>query len=103
MKAITKCFVVFLLVLGAKVADAKPFDEEAGYIRANDTHCFVFKMDRQYIGALVEIFYSDGKRIVSQKLSRRKVVIDFGRVRFGEYTIRINKGDNTQEYKYVKK
>jgi cytochrome oxidase Cu insertion factor (SCO1/SenC/PrrC family) len=64
---------------------------------------FTLKADKEFVGAQVEVYNSSGKLITSNSLQKRKMIIDFGDAMFGTYTIRIVKGDELQEFKYVKK
>lgn len=93
---------VFLLVVSSGVRASTP-DEAMPGRRGEANRFFVFKTDRKYIGATVEIYHGNGERLVVQKLEKRKVSIDFGKVRTGEYTIRIQKNNDIQEFRYVKK
>ena len=64
---------------------------------------FTLKADKDLVGAQVEIYNSNGELITSNSLQKRKMIIDFGEAVFGTYTIRIVKGDELKEFKYVKK
>ena len=64
---------------------------------------FTLKTEKEFVGAQVEVYNSRGELITSQSLQKRKMIIDFGDALFGHYTIRIKKGDATQEFKYIKK
>jgi hypothetical protein len=71
-------------------------------IATKDKGLFVFKADKNLLGAKVEILQSNGSLIAEQLLTRRKLVIDFNDIRAGLYTIRITKGMKTQELHYLK-
>ena len=60
-------------------------------------------LDRKLVGAQVEIYNSSGELITSNSLQKRKMIIDFGEAVFGTYTIRLVKGAESKEFKYVKK
>ncbi|MFZ6009527.1 MAG: hypothetical protein ACOYXT_04205 [Bacteroidota bacterium] len=64
---------------------------------------FVFKTERKFVGAKVEVLYSNGDVITVQTLQKRKMIIDFCDVKHGAYTVRVTKGNNVKEFKYVKK
>src|ERR1700754_1713428 len=70
-------------------------------VPAKYKNLFVYKADRKFIGAKVEILYS-GDVVTTQTLFRRKMIIDFCEMKRGLYTIRISKGARTQEYQYHK-
>ena len=64
---------------------------------------FVFKTSRKFLGATIEIIGSNGNVITASQLQKRKLVIDFGGVRHGAYTIRLSKGKETEEYIYIRR
>jgi len=64
---------------------------------------FVLKTEKRLVGAQVEVYNSRGELIASQRLKKRKMVVDFGQAKFDTYTIRIIKGQARQEFKYIKK
>ncbi len=67
------------------------------------SNLFVFKVDRKFKGAMVEIYYSDGDLVASAPLSKRKMIINFCDVKPGTYTIKVIKNNKTQEFEYVRK
>lgn len=75
----------------------------AATVRIKDKSLFVFKTDRKFIGATVEVIYINGDVVASQKLGKRKIVIDFAEVKPGDYTIRVTKGKRIEEFYYEKK
>ena len=64
---------------------------------------FMLKTEKEFVGAQVEVYNSRGELITTQSLQKRKMVIDFGDALFGQYTIRVIKGGERQEFRYVKK
>jgi hypothetical protein len=64
---------------------------------------FVFKADKDLVGAKVEVLYANGDVVTSQTLQKRKMIINFCDVKSGAYTIRIIKGDRIEEFQYDKK
>jgi hypothetical protein len=71
-------------------------------VPAKYKNLFVYKADRKFIGAKVEILYSNGDVVTTQTLYKRKMIIDFCEMKRGSYTIRISKGSRIQEYEYNK-
>lgn len=63
---------------------------------------FVFKAQKKFVGATVEVFTSQGALLTSQPLARRKMIIDFGNATTDTYTIRITKGEAQREFQYIK-
>ena len=78
-------------------------DESKAGISGKNKGVFILKTTKKFVGAKVEVFKADGELIAYQNLEKRKVVIDFREVRFGTYTIRVTKGNTSEEYQYVKK
>lgn len=97
--------IIFLVVLMAVTSGALASSSDEAIIGRQEkvNRFFVFKTDRKYIGATVLVYHGNGNRLVMQKLEKRKVSIDFGMVQPGEYTIRIQKNNDIQEFRYVKK
>ena len=101
MKSLTKILTVALLLLSL-VASARHTDEHrTGTHRYKNI--FVFKTDKKFLGAKVEIISAEGNLITSQQVERRKVVIDFDAVKYGTYTIRVSKGKESKTFLFVKK
>jgi hypothetical protein len=67
-----------------------------------DQSLFVLKASRKFKGAEVEVFSSSGYLVMSKKLTKRKLIIDFKNVRKGNYRIKVNKGDNHEEFQFNK-
>jgi hypothetical protein len=87
-----------LLTIAAMAEPAKPGKSGTG----KDKGFFIFKADKNLIGARVKIIQANGAVIAEQVLTRRKLVIDFNDIRSGSYTIRIVKGEKIQEFSYYK-
>jgi hypothetical protein len=64
---------------------------------------FVFKTDKKFVGAQIEVVQANGNIIAKQVLLKRKMIVDFDNVKLGAYTIRITKGNQIQEFQYEKK
>jgi hypothetical protein len=100
MKKAVVILVAFLTIAATAMAGHNDEHERSNPRYKN---LFVFKTDKKFLGAKVEILSAEGNVITSQNLERRKVVIDFGDVRYGTYTIRVSKGNDRQEFLFVKK
>jgi hypothetical protein len=64
---------------------------------------FVFNINKSWRGASVEVISANGVQISQERLYRRKMVIDFGKVKAGNYTVRVSKGNKSKEFQYIKK
>jgi hypothetical protein len=72
-------------------------------VKSKHKNFFVFKTERKLIGAKIDVFSSNGDLITSQKLDKKRMVIDFHDAKFGTYTICITKGNRTKLFQYIKK
>ena len=70
-----------------------------GYARMN---VFYFKVDKEFLGAELEIFSEDSVQLIAQKISKRKVLIDFYYENPGKYTIRLKKGNELEQFSFTK-
>ncbi len=71
-------------------------------VRSKQKDLFVIKADREFVGAKVEIFYSNGDVVTRQILQKRRMIVDFAHVKEGEYIIRVSKGERIEEFEYRK-
>lgn len=101
MRPLTKLLLISFLLISPGVFAGSADTVRAESLKMNDF--FVYKTSRKFVGATVEIISSSGALITRSQLSKRKLVIDFGSVRFGSYVIRVSKGDDTEEFVYIKK
>jgi hypothetical protein len=94
-----KSILVLLLITSASFAGS--IDE----VKSENTrkNLFVYRAERKFLGAKVEILSVNGDVLAQQHMRNRKVIIDFRDVRFGTYIIRVSKGVYTQEFTYTKK
>ena len=100
MKTLLAVAVALMIVTTGKAA--KPGD--AIIIgQTKNKSLFVYKTQRKFVGAMVEIYTSNGELLTAQNLLKRKLIIDFGTVLRDTYTIRVVKGNDIQEFQYVKK
>lgn len=99
----TALHVAALLVLLAGPVYALPKEASVDVVKTKYKNLFVMKVDRAFKGAEVEVYYSNGDLVTSQKLKRRKVIIDFCDTRFGTYTIKVKNGTEVLDFHYVKK
>ncbi len=102
MKALLKLtvpLIVFFLLLIPMASSATPQDVEAN----NYKNLFVVTTKRAMRGAEVRVFYSNGDLVTSQRLRKRKMIIDFCDAKSGEYTIVVEKGKSKEEFHYVRK
>jgi hypothetical protein len=63
---------------------------------------FYFKVDKEFIGAELEIYSQDGVKLFTQTVDHRKVLVDFYFENAGKFVILIKKGDFHAEFNFVK-
>jgi hypothetical protein len=63
---------------------------------------YYFKVAKEFLGANLEIYSADGVKLFTQKVERRKILVDFYYENPGRYIIHFVKGDATQEFTFVK-
>jgi hypothetical protein len=100
MKIVTIILVIILISLPQVFAGNKRPIETTNNERKNQ---FVLKVGKDFIGAHVEVFTPEGHQISSQFLMRRKMIIDFGGVDTGTYTIFVRNEDEILRYEFVRK
>lgn len=103
MKTLFKSLFVPILLITASAVQAAPREEVVDVVPSKYKNLFVFKAERKFVGGTVEVYYSNGDLVTTHTIEKRKMIIDFCDVKFGEYTIRIKKGNEVEEYRYVKK
>jgi hypothetical protein len=95
--------IVVALVLFTSPAWAAKPGEAIIIGHSKNKNLFVFKTEKKFIGATIEIYTSGGELLTSQNLQKRKMIIDFEPLMKDTYTIRVVKGDAMREYQFVKK
>jgi hypothetical protein len=107
MKTMVKIFLVaaVIMIMSAVtlMANGTSRVEPVDTLASKSENLVVFKADKNFVGATVEVFYANGDRIAVHKLKKRKMIIDFCNVKHGTYTISITKGKYQREFEYVKK
>jgi hypothetical protein len=104
MKAIAKTFIILtmLTVVSFGVMASEVVTDTVGDATTKHKSLFIHKAQKRLLGGQVEIF-SNGELLATQTLHKKKMVIDFNDAKLGMYTIRITKGIDKKEFKYVKK
>jgi hypothetical protein len=63
----------------------------------------VYKAQKKFVGAMVEVYTSNGDLLTAQNIQKRKLIIDFGYALQDTYTIRVVKGDDIKEFQFQKR
>jgi hypothetical protein len=101
MKSIVRILIIMLITLPSAFAIGK--NDPVETISVGRKNLFVLKVDRDFIGAHVDVFTPDGHQLSSQFLMRRKMIIDFGAVNSGTYVIMVRNEDEILRYEFVRK
>ena len=64
---------------------------------------FVFKVNKSWQGARVELVAPNGDVISRQRLMKQKMVFNFSEMKPGTYKITVTKNHHTEEFQYIKK
>lgn len=96
-------FALSVLLTFSAFAMPNPQEASIDLVATKHKNLFIFKVDRIFKGADVEVSYANGEVITNLKMEKRKLIIDFCDVKFGSYVIRVMKGNNVQEFQYIKK
>jgi hypothetical protein len=78
---------------------ASPID----VVHSKYKNLFVFTTKKAMRGADVKVYYSNGDLVTTQKMKKRKMIIDFCDTKSGSYTIVVQKGKSMEEFHYVRK
>jgi len=101
-----KFFAVLWLVSGGLVttglALANPVEEIKGAVSVKHKNLLLVKTEKNMKGATIQIYGSNGDLVATQKLNKRKLIIDFCDVKAGTYIVRILKGDQYEELLYTR-
>lgn len=63
----------------------------------------VLKTDKEFVGGKVMVFNSNKDLVTVSRMKRRKLAIDFRTADFGVYIVRIVKGNEWEEFHFMKK
>ncbi len=69
---------------------------------SKEKNAFVFKVNKSWQGAKVEVFATDGECVARQRLTKRKMVISFLDRKPGTYTIEVTKNGHREKFKYIR-
>jgi len=89
-----------LVLVSARSLQANPEKHVTLLPTRGETFCF--KVDREFIGAEVEIVDLYGTPIGATKVMGKRMLIDLSQLTPDSYVIRIKKNDTVFEYRYIK-
>ncbi len=92
-----------LLTVSSVIASPSPQEANIDLVSSKNKNLFILKVDQKFKGADVEVSYANGEVITNLKMEKRKLIIDFCDVKFGSYVIKVMKGNDVEEFQFVKK
>jgi len=98
-----KNILIALLLIVSTTAFARQPQEQVDVVYSKHHNLFVFKASKKLLGARIEVLSADGNQVASQRLMKRKMIIDFCDVKSGIYTIVVSKNDLVQKYEFIRK
>ncbi len=96
-------FVALALSLSGSAVMADPGEDQGLNFFGKEKDLFVFRTAKGTSDAKVEIYSDSGELVTAQTMQKRKIIIDFGGVAFGTYTIRVTQDGVIKEYQYKRK
>jgi len=109
MKTPNALFLVLMLTVFSQTVFATAVDYKikpvapVKVVTTQYPNLFVFKVDREFKGATIEVYYSNGDLVYTKSLAKRKMIINFCDLKAGTYKIKITKDHHTEEFQYIKK
>jgi hypothetical protein len=102
MKASPK-FILLTLALSAWVTLDGVASEVTQGTSPSHPHRLTLKTNKEFIGGEVRVYSGNKLLLISQRMKRKKVSIDFSDALIGEYTVEFIKGSQQEEHHYLKK
>ena len=109
MKTFVKIFlvIVMLMVLASAVFAAPvKVKKDTSEVTLTPTHykdLLILKVDKSFMGAVVEVHDSNGKIVATRELHKKKMIVDFFEIPYGSYTICVLKNSQKKEFNYTKR
>lgn len=98
MKAIRLAAMVILLFCSPAFSKDKTPVETHVIVLSIKNEIFHFKVSKDFLGAVVVILNQEGLVVHSEKVVKRKTIVDFFHRDPGNYTIKITKGEITETF-----
>ena len=90
---------ILALILSPSVASAT---ESPVRVISTKSDIFYFKVDRAFVGAIIEVYSPEGVLIISDTVTHHKAIIDFYHQKGGRYSIKIKKNDREAHFTFEK-
>ena len=93
--------VLCLLPLGTAL-DAGSNPRGFVHVMSRKMDVFYVKIDKEFLHSELEVYSEDGEKLLTQEVTRRKILIDFYYGQPGKFTILFKKGSLQEEFTFVK-
>ena len=94
---------ICLNLFTTSVAVFGPSTKAAHVVSSKQKDLFVFKMNKSWQGARVELIAPDGGVIFHQRLMKQEMAFNFCDMNRGTYKITVTKNHHTEKFLYIKK
>ena len=88
--------------IAAPRASRSPVETALLVTTTKHKNIFVFKVNKKFIGGMMEVMSVNGACVTCQKLIRRKTIINLGDAQPGTYVIRLQKGNVIEKLQVVR-
>ncbi len=95
-----KTFFTIVMLLIASVSFAKPKPRNDFKILSVKKNVLYFKVDRAFVGGVVEIYDANKKFMEADSLPHTHTMIYFDEMPSGHYVVTVKKGRKHTEFKY---
>ncbi|MFZ1806554.1 MAG: hypothetical protein WAU36_05005 [Cyclobacteriaceae bacterium] len=72
-------------------SNSNPSSDSVAVVESNRMDVMVLKLNKDQVGGQVVILDSDGAEVSKMTIKRKKMIIDFDKVNFGAYKIKVVK------------
>ena len=93
MKVIKLTTILILFFCSPVLSNDKKPDESLVSVLSIKREIFYFKVTKALLGGTVEVYDTHGAIVLTEKVIKRKMIVDFFHREPGTYTIKIVKGD----------
>jgi hypothetical protein len=101
MKIFAAIYIWTVLVAGSLSLTAPTAHQKS--IASEQENAFVLKASRKFKGAEVTVISSSGQVVMSRRVNKMRLIIDFKNAKPDTYRVIVKKDINQQEFKFIKK
>jgi hypothetical protein len=98
MKVLRLAAILVLLCCSPILAKDKKPNESLISVISVDREIFYFRVAKQLLGGTVDVYDQQGLVVHSEKVIKKKMIVDFFHREAGTYTIKITKGEHVEVF-----